>query len=247
MRFCKPEWHDRLTSTNSVLKGRLDSGERQPSGSVLGAREQTAGRGRYDRRWVSRPGRDLTFSFVLATQAETARLSSLSMAVALGIAEALDGYRLEPQLKWPNDVLVDGCKICGILPELVQPCPGHRQAAVVGVGLNVNMEGHAAAAIDRPATSILIETGQEHRVESVLDGLLPVLGVWLDRWDSGGFPALHDAWLSRHCALGDRVSVGEGDLRREGTLAGFGREGQLLLREEDGQIREIWAGDVGML
>ena len=247
MEFLKPEWRDRVSSTNTVLLSRLASGERLTSGYVLAAKEQTAGRGRYDRRWASRPGRDLTFSFLLLTDAGFPKLSSLTMAVALGVADAIQDHGVATQVKWPNDLLASGCKICGILAERNDCDPAPGEAVVVGVGVNVNMEGHEAAAIDRPATSVLIESGRSNPVESVLQGVLDRLPHWVDRWEEGGFPALHDEWFSRHCAVGERVTVGAGDGVCEGLLAGFGESGQLLLRNEQGEVREVWAGDVGLL
>ena len=94
MRFHKPEWHDRISSTNTVLMERVRSGKDVPSGWVLAAREQTAGRGRYDRTWVGQMGKNLTFSFLLLTRAEFPRLSSLPMAVALATASALEAFEI---------------------------------------------------------------------------------------------------------------------------------------------------------
>ena len=245
--FLTPEWHERLDSTNTSLVARLKGGEALPCGFVLAAHEQTAGRGRYERQWISRPGRDLAFSFLWLTDADALRLSSLTMAVALGVGDAVESLGVSTQVRWPNDLMVDGCKICGILAERCEGGEAATCGVVVGVGLNVNMEGPEAAAIDRPATSILLETGCACEVESVLDRILEALPPWMGRWEAGGFPALHDSWFRRHCGMGDRVEVGEGRQRREGVLTGFGEAGQLLLRRTDGSIEEVWAGDVGAL
>ena len=246
-RFLEPEWRERVESTNSTLLSRLEAGEEMPSGFVLAAREQTEGRGRYDRRWVSRPGRDLTFSFLWSTAANPQNLPSLTMAVALGVSDTLSGFGVKTQVKWPNDVLVDGCKICGLLAEAGKKSKPNVHRLVIGVGVNVNMAAHEVVAIDRPATSILIETGRTHAVGSVLEGILEALPAWLSRWHADGFDGIRDDWCSRHCALGNRIAVGEGDQRREGALYGFGGEGQLLLSGEDGRVVEVWAGDVGLL
>jgi BirA family biotin operon repressor/biotin-[acetyl-CoA-carboxylase] ligase len=246
MHFFKPEWQDRLASTNTELLSRAAAGQPLRPGFVLAAREQTAGRGRFSRRWVSRPGRDLAFSFLVATSADRTRQSSLPMAVALGVADALEDYGVDVGVKWPNDLLVGGCKICGILVERPDRGPGPGDTLVVGVGVNVNMEAHEATAIDRPATSILIETGAANPVEQVLDRILVRLPGRLDRWETGGFPALHDDWFARHGSLGDRVTVSAMNQTHSGVLAGFGQAGQLLLRGEDGTTREIWSGEVGV-
>ena len=233
MRFQKPEWHDELPSTNTTLVEWLREGRDLPDGFVLAARSQTAGRGRYERQWLARPGRNLTFSALLQTAASPLQFLSLPQAAALGVVAYLEERGLAAQTKWPNDVLVDGRKICGILAER---CNG----VVLGIGLNVNMDADEAAAIGQPATSLRIETGTERDVERALDELLVHLRVWVGRWEKGGFAALSAAWES-HCAnLGQYVAVGE----YTGVVLGFGSSGQLLLREDDGTRREVWTGDV---
>ena len=166
------------------------------------------------------------------------QLLSLPMAAALGVAAYLQACGVAAQTKWPNDVLVGGRKICGILAE-------RGEAVVLGIGLNVNMDADEAAAIDRPATSLRIETGEERAVEVVLDELLIHLGEWVGRWEKGGFAALREAWEGRCANMGEYVEVGEDADRRTGVVLGFGAAGQLLLREDDGTRAEVWAGDVG--
>jgi len=246
MKFLFPEWRERLTSTNTALVERLQAGEELPSGFVLAARAQTAGHGRQEREWVSRPGRDLTFSFVLQTGAGFPRLLSLPMAAALGVAAALERFGIRPQTKWPNDLLVEGRKICGILAERGDPAGTRKNAVVVGIGLNVNMQVHEAAAIDRPATSMSVETGQEYAVEGVLEQVLDALPAWIESWERAGFAGLRQAWTARCGNLGERVTVGEDQAPRSGVLEGFGQAGQLLLHEDDGALREVWVGDVDL-
>jgi len=244
MKFLDPEWHDKLSSTNTVLLDWLKSGEKIPPGFVLAALEQTAGHGRYNRHWISKAGRDLTFSFVLATSNVFEKLASLTQAVALGTAAALDTFGLATQTKWPNDLLVRGRKIGGILSEQsdIQYNDGH--AIVVGVGINVNMQDMEPITLIKTATSIRIETGRRYAVKDVLNTILEMLPQWIDRWEKGGFPALREDWIARCVSVGESVTVGEGTERQSGILAGFGDEGQLLLRVKEGVLREVWAGDV---
>lgn len=244
MKFFSPEWHERLTSTNTVLTECLKAGEELPSGFVLAARQQTAGRGRYERKWVSRSGRDLTFSFLLRTRVGFPRVLSLPMATALGVAVVLEAFGIEVQTKWPNDLLVGGRKICGILAERGERSQGEESAVVVGVGLNVNMDQTEARAIDRPVTSMRIETGREYATEEILERVLQELCGWIERWEEAGFSSLRNGWESRCTHLGGYVTIGEGSSRHSGTLEGFGQTGQLLLREDGGALREIWAGDL---
>jgi BirA family biotin operon repressor/biotin-[acetyl-CoA-carboxylase] ligase len=238
MEFLPPEWHDQITSTNTVLLERLRLGQALPSGFVLAAREQTAGRGRQGRSWISRPGRDLTFSVLMRTAAGYPALLSLPMAAALGVAAALEEYGVHGRTKWPNDVQVSGRKICGILAER------EGSGLVVGIGVNVNAEAADLARLDRPATSLRLETGREYPVESVLDRVLAHLAVWTEHWEEAGFAGLRQAWLARCVGLGEPVAVQVGAVLRRGILAGFGPDGELLLTTADGAVQPVWSGEV---
>ena len=161
------------------------------------------------------------------------------MAAAVAVAELLEAEGLNPSLKWPNDVLVNGRKICGILSEGI---PG---GVIIGIGLNVNMK--SADHIDQPATSVLIETGRRCDVDTLLDKLLKQLSPRIDEWAQGGFPKIRKNWEGKIKTLGKPVSVRDGAAVRTGILAGFGEAGELLLREHDGSVSAIWAGDLGMI
>lgn len=243
MRFELPDWHDQVPSTNSMLLDQLKQTEPLPNGFVLAAREQTAGRGRFDRTWVSRPGRDLTFSFLLRTDAKTEQQMSLTMAVALAVVDMLHDLGIAARTKWPNDVLVGTHKIAGILAE--RPSTTRRNAAeiVVGVGLNVNLTASESTLIDRPATSVLIESGREHDVASVLTKLLLKLTTWVAQWSKSGFAGIEDSWHDSCSFMGELITVAD----RTGTLLGFGEHGQLLLRNSLGVVESVWAGDVDVL
>ncbi len=239
MQFHCPEWHNRLTSTNSILCDRLLQGEPLPNGFVLAAHQQTAGKGRLGRSWQSSGGRNLTFSFLLKPIKRIHQVTALPMAVAIAVAISLEQYGLTVQTKWPNDLLVRKRKICGILTECPQPL-----SIVVGVGVNINMTLDEADLIDQPATSVFIESGQQLSVQRFLDRLLPTLTVWIQNWQRCGFSALHAAWRNRCFNLGKEIEVGDGNNRKTGILIGFGSVGQLRLQEDNGQQTEIWAGDL---
>ena len=238
MVFLKPDWHEQIPSTNTALVERLRAGDPVPPGFVLAARRQTAGRGRYNRVWSS--NRDLTFSFLLRPGSDALRTLSLPMAIALGVCDLLKEYGLNAHTKWPNDVLVSGRKICGILAER------SIGAVIVGVGLNVNMDREEAAQLDKPATSLGLETGSEHSVEDVLRRLLDQLSRWLDAWEDSGFASLRERWTDRCHDVGQPVCIAENETGESkcGLLIGFGDAGQLLLRQDDGRVVEIWAGDM---
>lgn len=230
------QWHDRLASTNSALRELAGNSPDLPSGTVIAAREQTSGRGRLDRVWLSGKDENLTFSLFLRVETEPRRLPAAAMAAALGVADLLANEGIPPSLKWPNDVLVKGRKICGILSEAV---PG---GLVIGIGLNVNMEttGH----IDQPATSLLIESGKRRDCSQLLPVLLGKLAPRLTAWQAQGFQGIRKDWESRCPSIGKPIRVRDGNGYREGILAGFGEDGELLLRNPDSTLSSLWSGEL---
>ncbi len=238
---CSIAWFDRLPSTNTFLREELRQQPAPKNGAVFAAREQTAGRGRCGRTWQTAPGTNLCFSIFVETDCALMDVPSCTMAAALGITDYLNGRGIPAAPKWPNDVLVGGRKICGILSERVET--DSTSGIIVGIGLNVNMSTEQAEAIDRPATSMLIETGTGGDLTRTLEELLPYLGAWIDQWKPAGFPAIRSAWTERAGPIGKPLQVHDGALRKSGTLAGFGDYGELLLRTEQG-IETIWSGDV---
>ena len=239
VKWEKPEWHAELASTNSTLAAISQTPERAADGCVVAAHSQTNGRGRLGRTWCSQPGRDLTFSFLLRGTVSFRHVASLPMAVSLAVAEYVQKYGLYATTKWPNDLHVEGHKICGILAERMTG-----DNIVVGVGLNVNMDAPSAQLITCPATSMFIETGETYEIKQILNELLPCLGLWIDRWRLGGFLSIREPWTNRCLHMGKHVSVGEGKDKKEGLAIGFGDAGQLLLRQSTGEVLEVWAGDL---
>lgn len=235
------EWHDRLGSTNADLREKFNSQQNLQDGLLIAAREQTNGRGRQERKWLSAPDTNLCASLFLKTDAPLIQIPSLTMAVALAVSDYLNTLGIRSAPKWPNDVLVGEKKICGILSERVEKTS--RQGIIVGLGLNVNMTEPEAKSIDRPATSILIESNTAATPSAVLEELLPQIDFWINRWKNGGFRAIREIWTEKAGPLGKPISVHDGDLRKTGTLAGFGEHGELLLKTQSG-VETIWSGDV---
>jgi BirA family biotin operon repressor/biotin-[acetyl-CoA-carboxylase] ligase len=244
VKFLDPEWHDKLTSTNTVLMAWLKEGVAIPHGYVLAAVEQTEGHGRYNRHWVSMAGQDLTFSFLLYTRHDISEIVSLPMAVALGTASALDTFGIETRTKWPNDLLVGGNKIGGILCQKSNVEYAHGSAVIVGIGINVNMREAEAGSIEKPATSLRIETGRTYPIKDVLNIILEMLPDWIDRWEESSFPAIREDWITRCCYMGEHITIGEGKELKSGILEGFGNKGQIVIRSDDGRMHDVWAGDV---
>lgn len=237
-QFLPVEWHDELPSTNTYLSERVKAHPDTPAGAVVAARIQTAGRGRQSRRWNSAPNRNLTFSFLWNALVPPDHLPSMAQAISVGIARFLQMQGVAPLIKWPNDVLVGGKKIAGIL------CERAGDAWVAGIGLNVNMTADEAAAIDQPATSLAIETGRSHSVDVVLEELLGELQASLSAWEMGGFAAISEAYEALSLPRGAGIRVRDGEHHVEGTLLGFSAHGGLRLGLPDGSERLFYSGDV---
>ncbi|MBV9116317.1 MAG: biotin--[acetyl-CoA-carboxylase] ligase [Acetobacteraceae bacterium] len=224
--------YDSLGSTNDEARRLAEGGAAH--GTVVAAREQTAGRGRAGRSWAS-PPENLYLSVLLRLDRTPGRLAELSFVAALAVADMVDAFLptgVRATLKWPNDVLVGGAKISGILLEQADG------ATIIGMGVNVV---HAPAGTPYPATSLAREAGEASAVsvEACRTALLAALAKRLDAWLGAGFVPVRAAWLARAHPLGTPLRAGQTD----GAFAGLDADGALLLDTSDGRCRVV-AGEV---
>jgi BirA family biotin operon repressor/biotin-[acetyl-CoA-carboxylase] ligase len=225
---------DSIGSTNDEAWRLANSGA--PHGTVVHADEQTSGRGRFTRRWFSPPG-NLYLSIILRLGPGQAHATELGFVTALAVAEAVDALlprRVRAKLKWPNDVLVNGGKIAGILLEQAN------DVTVVGVGMNILHAPH-----DAPYhVATLTGNGGLATVDGARDRLLQALEAWLDTWQKEGFAPVRTAWLARAHPAGVALSVTVGAEKISGTFAGLDNDGALLLETPNGRQR-IVSGEIG--
>jgi BirA family biotin operon repressor/biotin-[acetyl-CoA-carboxylase] ligase len=240
------EWHDSLPSTNTYLVERAKDNSASPHGTVVAARAQTAGRGRQQRAWIAAPNENITVSFLWNAPVAPEFLPSMAQAISVGICEAIEAYAV-PTIKWPNDVLVGGKKIAGILCERVGEGLDGCALIVAGIGLNVNMGQEGAVAIDQPVTSLALETGGGVDTEAVLSRLLEALVTPLNAWASEGFAGIRDAYLLRSAAVGTPLRVRDADKHTSGIFQGYSEQGALVLRLDGGEERVFYSGDVSGL
>lgn len=225
-------------STNTELMRRAEAGA--PSGTVIVAECQTAGRGRMGRSWFAAPGAGLTFS-LLWRFAPGTMPHGLSLAVGVALAEALEAIGVaDVRLKWPNDVLRDGRKLAGVLIELQ---PGAPHAAVIGIGLNLRLPA------DMPEDVKALAAALERDVAppQLLARLLESLHRALSEFAAGGFVALRERWLA-HCAHLDapvQVLSGYGAPPLSGRCVGVDVDGALLV-ETSVCVQRILSGDVSL-
>jgi BirA family biotin operon repressor/biotin-[acetyl-CoA-carboxylase] ligase len=231
-----------LQSTNDLLKQRARAGA--APWTVVLADTQTAGRGRQGRRWVSPPG-NLYMSVLLRPAPPGARWSVLPLAAGLAVAEALGAEGLEARLKWPNDVMVGGRKIAGILTEATSSADG-LESVVVGIGVNV-----ALRPSDLPADAAAAVTCASEELARAVDriavaaAVLGRLTVWYHALAREGPRIVQAAWRTRAVPWwGRRVEALSGERRLRGIARDLDEGGALILELEDGTRAVLHSGEV---
>lgn len=230
-------------STNDLARAWLLDGA--PAGSVIVADEQRSGRGRLGRGWATPPGVALAVSVILLPPRDA--LHQLTMLGALSIAETLDllaadaPHAVSVGIKWPNDVLLAGKKVSGVLVESEWAWDTLR-GAVVGMGLNVRVDFSGTDLADK-AISIEPSLGRPVDRTDLLVALLARVDHWAARL---GTPGLQRAWTDRLVTLGQRVTVSTAQGTYVGLAEGVGVGGALLLRDDHGTLHTLHAGDIAL-
>lgn len=232
---------DDTVSTNSECLTRARDGD--PGNLWITARRQTGGRGRRGRAWVSEPG-NLYASLLLIDPAPVERLHSLPLAVAVAVQEAVQAVmpRGAPpvQVKWPNDILIERKKTCGILLEGESLRGGH-QALVIGCGINMV---HAPDAVHYPVTS-LADYGAHVSPQELFAHLFRSMSDALALWDGGhGIAAIIERWKSVATGVGEKITVNLPDRSISGHFDGIDDTGRLILNTGLGMTQLFAAGDV---
>lgn len=238
-------YRESVSSTNE-LAFRLAS-EGAGHGEVVIAEAQSQGKGRRGRAWISPPGLNLYFSIILRPELSPQRAPELTLVAALAAAEGLSARGVGAQIKWPNDLLIGGKKVGGILTELSSDSD-RIQFAVVGMGINVNsLPSHFPPLVAANATSVAEALGTPIRRAHLVVDLWARLERWMDIHLEEGFFKVRDAWRVRCSMLGKSVTVDTGSERVAGVAEDIDESGALLLRTDDGRLQRILAGDVEQL
>ncbi|HZG77026.1 MAG TPA: biotin--[acetyl-CoA-carboxylase] ligase [Paenibacillus sp.] len=234
---------DVVESTQNAVHEALLAGA--PEGALVLAETQSAGRGRFGRVWFSPPGKGVYLSFLLRPNVPPAVAPQMTLLIAVALCRAIRKETgANATIKWPNDILVDGKKICGILVETMLEADAVK-AMVAGVGITANVRREELPEeLREKATSLLEATGapvsREHVVASFLEQL-----EWLyDVYRKEGFGPVRTLWEALTSTLHGRVRVATPQGVAEGVAEGITEEGALLIRDDEGRVRAMYSGDL---
>jgi BirA family biotin operon repressor/biotin-[acetyl-CoA-carboxylase] ligase len=231
------------TNTEALNEARKGADE----GLCIVARQQTAGRGRHGRKWISEKDAGLYFSIVLRPKIETQFFPLLTLMTAVAVADVLrETYALQPDIKWANDVHIKGKKICGILAEMTETPKG--LAVVVGIGINLRASNFPPE-IAETATSVEAETGRKVSPEELINPLTRFFGFFYEILQGKNGPRrILDEWAARSSYFcGKSIHVVSGNEAISGITDGLEENGALRLKTESGEVKIIQAGDITLL
>ena len=232
-----------IDSTNQQAKQMAAQGE--PEGTVVVAESQHSGRGRKGREWISPPGSGIYASLILRPQIPPSDAPGITLMTAVAVAESLMAISDAPfRIKWPNDILVNGKKIAGILTEISTEMDSV-DYIVVGIGINVNTRiSNFPQQLRGRVTSLFTETGQLFPVMAVLQNLLRRFETWYLRFQQDGFGQIRDRWKSLSEIIGKDVVIQKVGENVQGRIIDIDHGGVLLLQDRQERIHRIFSGDL---
>lgn len=234
-----------MNSTNTEAINQAKRGADE--GLCVVAKQQTAGRGRRGRTWISPENAGLYFSIVLRPKIEMRFLSLLTLMSAVAVFETLkEIYKIQPDIKWANDIHINDKKISGILAESADTNKG--LAVIIGIGINLNSKNFPPE-LDEIATSIEDETGKDPNINKLLENLTKQISKFYELFQSeNGAEKTRDEWTKRSSyAFGKEVQASLENETIIGTTRGIEENGALRIETENGEIKIIQAGDVEKL
>lgn len=238
------EAYTEIDSTNRRAKQWGEEGA--PHGALVVSDFQAAGRGRRGRSWVTPPGEALAFSLLLRPECPPERVSILTLVAALAVSRALDeAAGIRTQIKWPNDIVYDRKKLCGILTEMSTELE-QIHYVVVGIGINVHVKEFPQELAEK-ATSLLLATGKRYDRSRILGLVMKYFEEYYEQFmSSQSMSGLRDIYEDKLAGKGEQVSLAEDGCTRYGTCLGISDDGSLRVLFEDGSVRQIIAGEVSV-
>ena len=234
---------EETTSTNDVIEKFARDGMKE--GVVVFAESQTRGRGRLGRKWISPRRKGLWFSILLRPQLRLDESTRLTVASATALRRAIDKITgLKPRIKWPNDIILSGRKVAGILTEMRAEVD-RVDYVILGIGVDVNLNAtDFPPDLKKIATSLKAESGKAVSRPALASQIIRELNADYKRITNGEFSQVSDEW-EEHCdTIGQNVSIRIGQRLLRGRAESLGEEGALLLRTDYGHLERVVGGDV---
>jgi BirA family transcriptional regulator, biotin operon repressor / biotin---[acetyl-CoA-carboxylase] ligase len=232
---------DSVDSTNNWAKVHAHKLNEYPFICIT-ATEQTAGRGRFQRGWVSPPGQNITATVFFSIPLGASYLCNIGQLLAYSCARVLRAKGFPAEIKWPNDILIEGKKIAGVLTETL---PLDDQTVVIaGIGINVNMEKETIEKIDQPAISLLLLSGKTWDLQVVLDLVLKQFLSDLELLEKKGFPAFQKSFESLLAYKGKEITCQDGAQKIRGICHSITSDGRLQLLLPSGEMKLVTAGEL---
>src|SRR5580700_3068096 len=234
---------EQTTSTNDLVEKLARDGVRE--GVVVFAESQTRGRGRLGRKWISPTRKGLWFSILLRPNLRPQETTQLTVASATALRRAIFSQtNLQPEIKWPNDILIGGKKVVGILTEMSAELDRVRHV-ILGIGIDVNQEAHEfPSELRKIATSLKIECGESVSRPALAIAVLRELDKDYSRICARKFSEVSEEWVEHCGTIGRDVTVQIGDRKIRGRAESLDDDGALVLRTEHGRLQRITGGDV---
>lgn len=234
-----------IASTNDFAK--IKAGEGAPEATLVVAEKQSSGRGRMSRPWISPASSGLWFSLVLRPPMMPAQAAQLTFLSAVVVCLAIREFTgMEATIKWPNDVMLDGKKICGILTELSAEIDIINYV-VAGIGVNVNQHKEDFPSdLSAKATSLLIASGQTYRRVELLAHILKTYDIVYREYQQKGFTYILEKWRELNSTLGHTVNVISQQEKYYGQAVDIDEEGQLVVMTPEKELRYVMVGDVSI-
>lgn len=240
MPFTKVHHFKKISSTNNYARDLAKKGAKE--GEVVVAEQQTQGRGRLQRKWLSKPG-NLYVSLILRPPISTNVAPHLTFVASLAVAKTLEkNLGMAPSLKWPNDVLVDGKKIAGILTE-IETVDSKIDFVIVGIGININQEKFSKS-LSETATSLQQILGKPSNLDQVLEQLLQSFEEWYTAYLKQGFSIIKEMWEEMSVIIGRDVEIRDRRKKLRGRALGIDQNGALLLQVSSGETIPVYSGNL---
>jgi BirA family transcriptional regulator, biotin operon repressor / biotin---[acetyl-CoA-carboxylase] ligase len=239
---------EEVGSTNEVAFEIARNGA--PEGTIVIADSQTKGKGRLQRKWISPPGVNLYMSVVFRPSIAAENAPFLTLVVSIALSETIKGKGADTLIKWPNDVLINGKKVAGVLTAM-QPQGDKVDFVIVGVGANLNMTREMMkremGEVAEISTSLREVVGREIERAKFTADLINELEAWYQRFLKYGKSQIVKEWIKRWGEINHRVQIKFNEMVVEGIISGIDENGYLLVKRDDGATERIISGDVILL